>query len=111
MHQSQAHFKPNFTTSSACDACTNLCCHVLCQVIQQLQQVDADVLSLQEVDIGCERSSCRDTGAAIAQALQLNYLFVCENWQQQQQQRCNIVAVQAGAAVQAMAAAEHKYNG
>lgn len=51
---------------------------LLCQVIQQLRQVDADVLSLQEVDIGCERSSCKDTGAAIAQALQLNYLFVCE---------------------------------
>jgi endonuclease/exonuclease/phosphatase family metal-dependent hydrolase len=52
-----------------------MCCH---QIIQQLQQVDADVLSLQEVDIACERSICRDTGAAIAQALQLNYLFVCE---------------------------------
>ncbi|WIA35111.1 hypothetical protein OEZ86_003596 [Tetradesmus obliquus] len=48
------------------------------KVIQQLRQADADVLSLQEVDIGCERSSCKDTGAAIAQALQLNYLFVCE---------------------------------
>lgn len=31
-----------------------------------------------QVDVGCERSGCKDTGAAIAEAMQLNYLFVCE---------------------------------
>lgn len=31
-----------------------------------------------QVDCGCERSRGEDTGAAIAQALGLNYLFVCE---------------------------------
>jgi len=31
-------------------------------IIQQLKQVDADVLSLQEVDVGCERSGYKDTG-------------------------------------------------
>jgi endonuclease/exonuclease/phosphatase family metal-dependent hydrolase len=59
-------------------SCTLSTANLRCQVIQQLQQVDADVLSLQEVDISCERSSCKDTGAAIAQALQLNYLFICK---------------------------------
>eukprot|EP00775_Hariotina_reticulata_P004582 gene4582-4836_t len=47
-------------------------------IIQQLKQADADILSLQEVDIGCERSGYRDTGKEIAQALGLNYIFVCE---------------------------------
>jgi hypothetical protein len=31
-----------------------------------------------QVDWGCERSQGADTGAAIAQALGLNYLFLCE---------------------------------
>jgi hypothetical protein len=31
-----------------------------------------------QVDWGCERSGCADTGAAIARALGLNYIFVCE---------------------------------
>jgi hypothetical protein len=35
------------------------------------------VLCLQ-VDWACERSAGADTGAAIAKALGLNYLFVCE---------------------------------
>lgn len=47
-------------------------------IIQQLREVDADVISLQEVDVGCDRSGCKDTGASIAQALGLNYLFICE---------------------------------
>lgn len=47
-------------------------------IIQQLQEVDADIISLQEIDVGCERSGCKDTGALIAQALGLNYLFICE---------------------------------
>jgi len=33
---------------------------------------------LKEVDIGCERSDSIDTGTAIASALSLNYIFVCE---------------------------------
>ncbi len=38
-------------------------------VISSLGAIDADVISLQEIDIGCERSGGVDTGAAIASAL------------------------------------------
>lgn len=48
------------------------------KIIQALKEIDADVLALQEIDIHCERSQWVDTGMAIAQALQLNYAFVCE---------------------------------
>lgn len=33
-------------------------------VIDQLQQLDADIIALQEVDIGCERSGWEDTGVS-----------------------------------------------
>jgi hypothetical protein len=36
------------------------------------------VLSLQELDIGCDRSGGADTFAAIGEALGLNGLFLCE---------------------------------
>jgi len=36
------------------------------------------VLALQEIDVGCERSNCKDTGVEIAKALAMNYAFVCE---------------------------------
>lgn len=32
------------------------------QIVQELKQIDADVIALQEVDIGCERSDSIDTG-------------------------------------------------
>lgn len=32
------------------------------QIVQELKQIDADVIALQEVDIGCERSESIDTG-------------------------------------------------
>lgn len=38
----------------------------------------ADIIALQEVDIGCERSGWIDTGKRIAEALEMNYIFVCE---------------------------------
>eukprot|EP00879_Flechtneria_rotunda_P021920 GHRR01023115.1.p1 GENE.GHRR01023115.1~~GHRR01023115.1.p1 ORF type:complete len:386 (+),score=77.62 GHRR01023115.1:698-1855(+) len=47
-------------------------------VIEQLRQADADILSLQEVDIGCQRSGRKDTGRLIAEALRLSYIFICE---------------------------------
>ncbi|GAB4817239.1 hypothetical protein N2152v2_004285 [Parachlorella kessleri] len=47
-------------------------------IIEELKHIDADIISLQEVDVGCERSGSVDTGVAIAEALQLNYLFLCE---------------------------------
>jgi hypothetical protein len=52
--------------------------HTLFQIIALLRKLDADVVSLQEIDIGCERSGNVDTGLVIAQALGLNYLFSCE---------------------------------
>eukprot|EP00798_Chlamydomonas_sp_ICE-L_P003282 gene3282-13309_t len=47
-------------------------------VIEELKKLDADVLALQEIDIGCDRSAGEDTGVRIAQALGLNYVFLCE---------------------------------
>lgn len=37
-----------------------------------------DILSLQEIDIGCDRSGGKDTFREIAAALRLNGLFACE---------------------------------
>ncbi|EFN58182.1 hypothetical protein CHLNCDRAFT_142016 [Chlorella variabilis] len=50
----------------------------LAGIIEELRAIDADILSLQEVDVGCERSGSVDTGVAIAEALQLNYVFLSE---------------------------------
>lgn len=47
-------------------------------IIAALRDIDADVLSLQEVDVGCDRSGGIDTGMEIARALGLNYAFLCE---------------------------------
>lgn len=47
-------------------------------VIDQLRQTDADVISLQEIDISCERSGWQDTGRQIAKVLQMQYVFLCE---------------------------------
>ncbi|KAK9843329.1 hypothetical protein WJX74_010444 [Apatococcus lobatus] len=48
------------------------------KILAELREIDADVIALQEVDIGCDRSGSADTGLEIAQALQLNYVFFCE---------------------------------
>ncbi|CAK0749136.1 hypothetical protein CVIRNUC_001887 [Coccomyxa viridis] len=50
----------------------------LAKVIEDLKQLSADIVALQEVDIGCERSDSVDTGEAIAKALGMNYAFLCE---------------------------------
>ncbi|KAK9819777.1 hypothetical protein WJX72_002247 [[Myrmecia] bisecta] len=50
----------------------------LLAVIAELRQQNADVIALQEVDIGCERSGGLDTGLKIAEALKMNYVFLCE---------------------------------
>lgn len=34
----------------------------LSSIVEELKQIDADVIALQEVDIGCERSGSIDTG-------------------------------------------------
>lgn len=47
-------------------------------IIAELSRLDADIIALQEVDIGCERTSFRDTGVEIAKSLKMNYVFVCE---------------------------------
>jgi hypothetical protein len=47
-------------------------------IIPALREIDADILSLQEVDVGCDRSGGVDTGTAIAEALRLNYAFLSE---------------------------------
>lgn len=36
------------------------------KIVQELKQIDADVIALQEVDIGCERSDSVDTGGGLA---------------------------------------------
>ena len=50
----------------------------LAQIIETLERLDADVICLQELDILCERSECKDIGVEIAKKLKLNYYFVCE---------------------------------
>jgi endonuclease/exonuclease/phosphatase family metal-dependent hydrolase len=39
----------------------------LAGIIEELRSIDADVISLQEVDVGCERSGGADTGAPMHQ--------------------------------------------
>jgi endonuclease/exonuclease/phosphatase family metal-dependent hydrolase len=48
------------------------------KIIEQLKELDADIVCLQEVDIGCERTGRMDVGAVIAHELEYEYLFVCE---------------------------------
>ena len=47
-------------------------------IIEELKRLDADIIALQEVDIGCERSGYVDCGVAMAKELGLNYVFVTE---------------------------------
>jgi len=48
------------------------------EIIAELKKQDADVIALQEIDIGCERSGWRDTGREIAQALGMHYACTIE---------------------------------
>ena len=47
-------------------------------IIGELQRLNADIIGLQEVDVGCLRSSGKDTGLEIAKQLNLNYIFYSE---------------------------------
>jgi len=47
-------------------------------IVDELRRLDADVIALQEVDIGCERSGFADCSQAIASALGLSCAFVAE---------------------------------
>ncbi len=49
----------------------------LSAIIQILKDLNADIIALQEIDIGCERSDHRDTGVEIAKALKMNCMFIC----------------------------------
>ncbi len=40
-----------------------ICRYELSKVIEELKALNADIIGLQEVDIGCERSNNVDTGA------------------------------------------------
>mmetsp|Transcript_34770 Transcript_34770/g.62574 ORF Transcript_34770/g.62574 Transcript_34770/m.62574 type:complete len:358 (+) Transcript_34770:254-1327(+) len=48
------------------------------KIIKVLQKADADVISLQEIDVHNERSNWEDTGKAIASALGMSYAVVVE---------------------------------
>jgi endonuclease/exonuclease/phosphatase family metal-dependent hydrolase len=48
------------------------------EIIADLRRADADIVCLQEIDSGCDRSSGVDIGVAVAKALGLNYLFQLE---------------------------------
>lgn len=48
------------------------------KIVDELKAIDADIIALQEVDIGCERSSSIDTGKHISEQLGLNHVFFCE---------------------------------
>ena len=52
------------------------------QILQSLTRLTASqplhIVSLQEVDVDCERSGSVDVGEAIAARLKLNYAYVCE---------------------------------
>lgn len=47
-------------------------------IVAELQRLDADVIALQEVDVGCDRSGGADCGDVIARALGMCYAFVAE---------------------------------
>jgi hypothetical protein len=47
-------------------------------IIEALRRLDADVIALQEVDVGCDRSGGADVGAEIARALGMHLTFLPE---------------------------------
>lgn len=48
------------------------------KIIKTLQNLNADIICVQEIDINCERSQNIDIGKEIAKSLNMNYLFICE---------------------------------
>jgi len=48
------------------------------QIVERLKQIDADVLCLQELDIGCERSKMRHVPQMLANELRMVGFFYCE---------------------------------
>lgn len=48
------------------------------KVARQLAALEADVVALQEVDVGCDRSGNVDVGRALAQRLKMCGVFLCE---------------------------------
>lgn len=47
-------------------------------ILVELEKLDADIICLQEIDSGCTRSHCVDTGVALARGLKMNYVFQLE---------------------------------
>ncbi|CAG9467750.1 unnamed protein product [Pedinophyceae sp. YPF-701] len=47
-------------------------------IIEEIRDLDPDILALQELDWGCDRSNGEDVGLRIAQELGYSYAFVCE---------------------------------
>ena len=47
------------------------------KIVEQIRVADADIISIQEIDIQCERSGNKDVGAEIASQIGLNYVFGC----------------------------------
>lgn len=47
-------------------------------IICHIKAADPDIICIQEIDSGCDRSFNVDTGIAIARALNLNYIFQLE---------------------------------
>lgn len=45
---------------------------------REIAKVNPDILFLQEVDMGCDRTEARDVGAEIASTLGYNLVFACE---------------------------------
>lgn len=48
------------------------------KIAQELRELNADVIALQEVDWGCERSESIDVGGKLAKMLGYQYIFLCE---------------------------------
>lgn len=47
-------------------------------ILEEVERLQPDILAIQEIDIGCDRSDGRDVGLELAERLQMNYGFVCE---------------------------------
>jgi hypothetical protein len=48
------------------------------KIIEKLKKIDADIFLLQELDWGCERTKFKNVCKELADALDMNYMFVCE---------------------------------
>ncbi|KXS14493.1 hypothetical protein M427DRAFT_156005 [Gonapodya prolifera JEL478] len=56
-------------------------CYQMDAILSQLDLIDADVLCLQEIDIGCKRSACVDGMESIAKRLGMEGWGVVEFWE------------------------------